>query len=154
MNQLHFKNRFDHVSNRTCNPPSVAAIRDRGLIGRATSPTEPSSVDAIQDRVPTQDLRPLFSILRVVMTYDITLKKACRVPLRLSRSARRGHPPLYILLIFKCHRLSQRQKPLQQGGSSVTLDFPLLSFVTPKVEQASRLFSYLLFVLFPITNSQ
>ncbi len=71
----------------------------------------------------------------VVMTYDITLEKVSTRPRSSRQRAGWGYFPLSLLLLFKCHKMSQRQTPLQQGVFSVTLLFPLLSFVTPNVGQ-------------------
>lgn len=65
-----------------------------------------------------------------IMTCDITLKKVSTAPLSAPQHAQRGSFPLYILFIYRCHSMSLRQKPLQQGASSVTFHFPRLSFVT------------------------
>lgn len=106
----------------------VSALRADPMFcaGRAMSPTEPSSVATGGDR-------------SAIVTSDITLKKACRAPLRLSQPAHRGHFPIYILFIFICHIMSLRHQPLLEGLSSVTFLFPLLSFVTPRAGHAPSL---------------
>ena len=67
----------------------------------------------------------------VVMTCDITCIKVSGAPLGALLRAPWGHSPLYILFIFRCHIMSLRHHPLLEGLSCVTLDFPLLSHVTP-----------------------
>lgn len=67
----------------------------------------------------------------VVVTSDITLKKHFQTLLTLSPCTHRGHFPIYILFIIKCHSMSLRHQPLLAGLFSMTFLFSLLSFVTP-----------------------